>query len=127
VVAFLTDDWFARVATCPNEWLAAVPDIVVQVDVAGSPTGARPWHVAVVSGAVGSCGAGPADAAELSLTLPWADAVAVARGELDVNAAYMQGRLKTDGPTGPLLALLAGLRSPDGIAAREQLAADTEF
>jgi len=127
VVAFLTDDWFARVATCSDDWLAAVPDIVVQVEVAGSPTGARPWHVAFAGGKVDRCAAGPAEAAELSLTLPWADAVAVARGELDANAAYMQGRLKTNGPTGPLLALLAGMQSPAGAAARDRLAADTEF
>ena len=57
---------------------------------------------------------GPADA-DLTLTAPQALARAIAAGEVDPNTAFMQGKLKVTGPTGPLLALLAHLRT-DGAA-----------
>lgn len=45
--------------------------------------------------------------AEVTISLPWTDAVAIFAGELDANAAYMQGRLKSSGATGPLLRWLS--------------------
>ncbi len=45
------------------------------------------------------------DVVELSSTA--AEAARLVSGELDANVAWMSGRLKAAGPTGPLLALLA--------------------
>ena len=127
MVAFLSDDWFARVASCDGGWLADVADAVFQIDVAGSPDGALPWHVQLAGGAVASCGRGPAASPDIVLSLSWADAKAIAADDLDANAAYMLGRVKTEGETGPLVALLKAMQLPDARQARARLAADTEF
>ena len=59
----------------------------------------------------------------LTLTTPSAEAAAVAAGRLDPNTAYMQGRLKVTGPTGPLLDLLAYLRGSGNATLRDALGA----
>lgn len=45
--------------------------------------------------------------AEVELTCPHPIAVQLASGEVTPNVAWMSGRLKASGPTGPLLAVLA--------------------
>ena len=127
VVAFLSDEWCARFGAGGGTWAGTVPDTTVQTDVSGGPDGAVTWHVSFAGGAVATCARGSAPEPTVALTTTWADAVAIARGDLDANAAYMLGRVKTDGATGPLLALLAALRTEAGRAARDDLAADTEF
>lgn len=48
---------------------------------------------------------GPDDA-DVVVTVPVADAAAVAAGDADPAVLFMQGRLKSTGPTGPLLDVL---------------------
>jgi hypothetical protein len=59
---------------------------------------------------------GPDDGAtglpEVTLTVTADDAVAVVRGELDPNVAFMQGRLKVAGAMEPVLAMLARAGTP---------------
>ncbi len=45
--------------------------------------------------------------AEVELTCPYPIAVQISSGELTPNVAWMSGRLKASGPTGPLLSVLA--------------------
>lgn len=47
------------------------------------------------------------DPVEVELTSTHAVALALASGETSPNVAWMRGRLKAAGPTGPLLAVLA--------------------
>lgn len=54
--------------------------------------------------------------AELTLTIRHPDLLALLAGEADLNALFMSGALKTDGPTGPLLDLIVSLRSDEGRA-----------
>lgn len=53
-----------------------------------------------------------ADVVELSASP--ADSVRLVIGEVTPNVAWMSGRLKASGPTGPLLALLAHAETPGG-------------
>jgi putative sterol carrier protein len=50
---------------------------------------------------------GPVVDAELSLSIAYADAQAVASGEVEPSVAYMRGRLKASGDGALLLGLLA--------------------
>lgn len=60
----------------------------------------------------GGVGEGAADdAAVVELTATPAVADQIASGALSPNVAWMSGRLKASGPTGPLLALLAHAES----------------
>lgn len=123
----LDDDWLAKLATCRTPDFSAVGTCSVRVDVSGSPSGTRTWQVAFVEGVLQHAAAGAPEAADLTLTITWPYAVRVARGELGLNAAFMQGRLKTDGPTGPLLALLVAMGSEPAEACRQDLADQTTF
>lgn len=54
--------------------------------------------------------------AELTLTIRHPDLLALLAGDADLNALFMSGALKTEGPTGPLLDLIVALRSDAGRA-----------
>ena len=122
----LDDDWLARVADCALEFGPAVGDLVLRVEVSGAPSGTRVWHVRFAEGRVANCGSDPLGDTALTLTTTWADAQRMARGELGANTAYMQGRLKTDGPTGPLLGLLAVLGTDPARGCLAELAQATD-
>ena len=62
----------------------------------------------------------------VTLTTPYAEAVAIAEGRLDPTAAFIAGLTKTAGPTGPLLGVLAALQSDDHRSAAADLAAETD-
>jgi putative sterol carrier protein len=53
--------------------------------------------------------------------------VAIAKGELDADAAFMQGRRKVVGSMGTVMDLLRGTASAEHRAAEAQLASETEF
>lgn len=78
--------------------------------ITGGPDGEIRFTAVVADGSVAYL-PGLADDVEVTLTDTAANARAMASGELDPNAAFMRGRTKVAGATGPLLALLAATRS----------------
>ena len=88
----------------------------VEVVAAGGPEGDAKCAVVLESGRD----------ATLTLTVPFTDAAAIARGELDPSVAYMQGRLKAAGDTGALLNLLSRWESQDAGRLRDELRTMTE-
>jgi len=88
----------------------------VQFVVAGGPEGDVTYVTTVTDGVVVSNTLGPAEDADATLAVPYAEGLAMAEGDLDPNAAYMQGRIKTTGATGPLLAVLSVLQDLNGPA-----------
>lgn len=94
--------------------LAGEASGLVAVEVTGAGGGEywRRWEDGVpLAGGAGK----PADAPDLKLSLPVADAEAFWRGEWSPSVAYMRGELKTEGDTGLLLALLAAGARPSVI------------
>lgn len=65
------------------------------------------WHVRIDQGRMTDVAPGLDAGAQAVATLTLEVAEAVFGGELDANAAYMQGRIKASGETGPLLNWLA--------------------
>jgi len=59
--------------------------------------------------------------------LPDADAVRIQKGELDANAAFMQGRVKVTGNMAKLMSLLPITNSPEYKALQTQILEVTEF
>lgn len=87
--------------------------MTVRIDVSGMPAGgSTTWHVVFDAGRLVTCGSGPGVDPGLTLSVKWGDAQRIADGDLDANAAFMAGLIKTDGPTRPLLALLGALQTP---------------
>ena len=62
--------------------------------------------------------------ADLTLTLTYEDSVKVQSGELDANAAFMQGRMKVAGNMAKFMQLLPLTTSPEYQALQAQVRAD---
>lgn len=125
---FLTDDWCRRLTELSSDGSGDISDATFDLQVSGAPGGVRKLTMTTLGGRVASCAAGKAGGEDtVVLKVGWDDAVAILRGELDANAAFMTGQIKTDGPTGPLLSLLSSLQQPPAQVAREQLLAETSL
>jgi hypothetical protein len=127
VVQYLSSEWVARLA----ELGAGLPEVpgataTVEVVVPGSPTGEVRYVVRYVDGRVAEASLGAADGPDVSLTTKYADAVRLLRGDLDLNAEFMSGRMKVAGSTGRLLDVLSLDGTPEHRAMREELAAATD-
>ena len=65
--------------------------------------------------------------AEVTLTQTYDDAQKIQKGELDANAAFMQGRVKVTGNMAKLMALLPLTNAPEYKQLQEQIQAITEY
>lgn len=81
--------------------------------VSGSPDGEIVYHQIIENGKVVEQGLGPCENAEMTMTVTWDDAVKMQQGELDANAAFMQGRMKVAGNMAKLMALMPLTMSPE--------------
>ena len=124
---FLSEEWVAAAGT------SAVPAVDgaftgrVQHVVSGGPDGDVKYVVTWTDGRPTGAAVDVDKEAEVSLTLPFADAVAVAQGEVDLNSLFMQGQMKVAGATGPLLAFLSATQVPAFVAETAARATDTDF
>lgn len=96
------------------DWLTPLSDrgpvpglvrpLVITLSVPKTPDGDLGFTATFAPGGEDGSG-GEADEVELTATLAVAEALAA--GDVSPNVAWMSGRLKASGPTGPLLAVLA--------------------
>lgn len=129
MVGFLSPAWVER----QRELLGDLPggdDVTVRVRylVTGGPDGDVAYHLEFDGGRAVGGGPGPGDDAEVDVVLTTTYDVArdVARGELEPTVAFMQGVLKTQGPTARLVPLLALTQSPAYRAAVDRLCSETD-
>jgi putative sterol carrier protein len=122
VAKFLTDDWLDAVRSAAKG--ANAGDLSVRLEITA---GDVLFHAVITSGTLDELALGALNGAEVALTLPFDDAVAVQRGELDPSVAFMQGRMKTAGNPGKLLDLLARTARPGYAQLRDAVAAVTDF
>jgi hypothetical protein len=92
--------------------------------VSGGPDGEVRFHEAYVDGRLTEAALAPAEA-DLELSYKHDVALALAAGQLDLAAGFMQGRVKMVGSSGTLMALLPAWASPAARAAAAQVAAQT--
>lgn len=132
MAAYLGDEWLALRA----EVEADLPRLDgasarLQHVVAGVPgvagKGEVKYALVVADGVVVEAVPGVDAEADATLTTTYPDAVAILRGELDPNAAFMQGRVKVVGDMARLLPLLPLERTPERVAARAALAERTDL
>lgn len=64
---------------------------------------------------------------DLTITAPYAEWVKIAKGELDMSAAFMQGVVKVAGDTGKWLLLLPITRSSDYTVLQARIREITEY
>lgn len=120
---FLSEEFVAHPALVALPPLACGWDGRLQCVVSGGPDGTVKLLGTYAGGRCTGVELAAAGDAELTLTFRHADLLALLRGEADLNALFMTGAMKTDGPTGPLLDLIVAVRSEAGRAALAELAA----
>jgi len=112
---FLSQEWLdetRKMADGQPERMGASARL--QYVLTGAPDGGDlKYYWVIVDGKLLESGLGELDDAEITLTLPHADATLIQKGELDSNAAFMQGRVKVSGNTPKLMALLPITQSPE--------------
>lgn len=126
MVEFLSAQWGEEFVALAADAPVALEDITVEVQLTGAPSGRGRISVVVQGGRVTGCVPSPSPDADLRLKMSYDDAFAMLEGRRDPNEAFMTGDLKTDGPTGPLLALLSAWRHPAVSRGRAQLASATD-
>lgn len=116
---FLSQDWLALLAAAAGAArVDAEAELTVEQVVTGTPDGEVRYTVRVGAGGIEVDPAMASDEADVKFTSDWDTAVAVARGELAVQDAFMAGRLRLGGDVTVLLT------NAPAIAALEDLFAD---
>ena len=127
---YLSDDWHALAlslaANALPERLGASARLLVNV--LGGPGDVK-YHQVILDGRLVEQGPGDpsGEPASVVLSVPRAEAEALQRGDLDVNVALMQGRVKVAGDMGSVLAIVPLTSSREYGELQAQLAAATEF
>jgi putative sterol carrier protein len=99
----------------------------MQTVVTGAPDGDVSYYTIIENGKMQENKLGTDEEAEFTMTQGYDDSVKVLKGELDANAAFMQGRVKVTGNMGKLMSLMPLTQSPEYKAIQTDLAAQTEF
>lgn len=99
----------------------------MQYVVTGGPDGDIKYYWVLENGKLLESQLGEMPDPEVTLTQSYEDAKKIQQGELDANAAFMQGRVKVTGNMAKLMALLPLTNAPEYKQLQEQIGAITEY
>lgn len=99
----------------------------MQYVITGGPEGDIRFYWVLQDGKLVENSLGTLPDAELTLTQSYEDARKIQAGELDAQAAFMQGRVKVEGNMAKLMALLPITSSPEYRELQDRIRAVTEF
>jgi putative sterol carrier protein len=99
----------------------------IQYVVTGGPDGDIKYYWVLENGKLLESQLGEMAEPQITMTLTYDDSVAVQKGELDPNAAYMQGRMKVAGNVGKLMQLMPLTTGPEYKALQEEIRGITEY
>jgi len=99
----------------------------LQYVVTSGPDGDVKYYWVLENGHLLDVALGVLDDAEITLTQSYDDAMKIQQGELDANAAFMQGRVKVTGNMAKLMALLPITNSPEYKQLQGEIRAVTEY
>lgn len=131
MTASLTVEWFDRFASAVTG-VTGSPPLTARLTetVTGAAEGDLRWTITFADGKVVAVDAEDPSAKipeeggpDVAFTVPDEVAVAIERGELEADVAYMRGDLKATGATGPLLDYFVFCRSDGFRNARAEAAA----
>ena len=125
---WLTQEWMdeqTRLAADQPERPGATARM--QYVITGGPNGDVKYYWILEDGHLKENRLGTIDDAEVTLTQSYEDALKVQQGELDEQAAFMQGRVKVVGNMAKLMALLPITSSPEYRELQDKIRAITEY
>jgi predicted lipid carrier protein YhbT len=127
-VPFLSEAW-AELVRDLGAQLPERPGASARIQhvVTGAPDGEVRYVHTVVDGRTTELVLAKDDGADVTLTNTYADAQALARGELDPRVLFMQGRMKMAGDMGKVLALMPVTSSDEQRELLAEAAEHTEF
>jgi putative sterol carrier protein len=99
----------------------------MQYVVTGGPEGDIKYYWVLENGKLLESKLGEDAEADFTLTLSYDDSVKVQEGELDANAAFMQGRMKVTGNMAKLMSLMPLTQSAEYKAIQEKIRGITEY
>lgn len=99
----------------------------LQYVITGGPGGDVSYYWVVVDGQLVENRLGVLPDAEVTLTETYDDAMRIQKGELDANAAFMQGKVAVTGDVAKLLSLLPITMSPEFKEFQDRVLEITEF
>ncbi len=99
----------------------------LQYVITGGPEGDIRYYWLLENGNLQEIRLGEIADPEITLTMTYDDAQKVQQGELDANAAFMQGRIKVAGNMAKLMSLLPITSSPEFKQLQEEVRAVTEY
>jgi putative sterol carrier protein len=99
----------------------------MQYVVTGAPDGDVKYYWVLESGKLLESKVGELPDAEVTMTQTYEDAQKIQKGELDANAAFMQGRIKVQGNMAKLMALMPLTNAPEYKELQKQIQEITEF
>ena len=88
-------------------------NIVLQYVVTGGPDGDVRYHQKWEKGFLVENAPGDSEEAEATLTTAYADSVAISKGELNAQQAFMTGKVRATGNMAKLMALMPLTNSPE--------------
>jgi putative sterol carrier protein len=105
---FLTEEWLEALTEALNAhegFRDAISDVdlTLQFEVSDPPEGLLGRYFLSVGGGVATAGAGDASDADASITSSYESAVAISKGELNTQMAFMTGKVKVGGNMGKLM------------------------
>jgi putative sterol carrier protein len=105
---FLTEEWLADLTEALNghdgfrEAISDV-DLKLQFEVTDPPEGQIGRYFLSLGGGEANAGAGDADDADASITSNYETAVAISKGDLNTQMAFMTGKIKVGGNMGKIM------------------------
>ncbi len=99
----------------------------MQYVVTGGPEGEIQYYWVLENGKLKESKLGTLPDAEVTLTQTFEDAMKIQKGELDANAAFMQGRVKVTGNMAKLMSLLPLTNAPEYKDLQAKISEVTEY
>ena len=99
----------------------------MQYIVTGGPDGDIHYYWVLENGQIKESTLGDMPDAEVTMTQTYEDAMKIQKGELDANAAFMQGRIKVSGNMAKLMSLMPLTNAPEYKSLQDEIQKITEF